>query len=445
MSVPKDQYFLVDRQAIEKIAGFVDVAGRRVLEVGPGEGSLTRALLDRGAVVVAVELDPILVDRLKTTFAGEIAEGRLHLIQGDATRVDLPPFDVVVSNLPYSISSKITFRLLEIGFDVAILTYQKEFAQRMVAPPGTPNSGRLSVMVQTYATVKPVLELSPNVFKPRPQVRSWVVRVTPHPPPHPIRDRKVYADVVRVLFSHRRKTVRKGLKSGKNIFDAETIERAVDTLPDEILQRRPEELSLAEFAEIANMMAGMMEGGPVYPPGEDTHLLLRAARREVRTSDRVLEIGTGSGLVARELAPLAAAVTATDVNPHAVRAARSRGVEAVRTDLAAGVAGPFDLVLFNPPYLPTTPEDRIDDWLEHALDGGPTGRKVIERFIEDVGRVLAPFGRILLVVSSLTGISEVRDLFTRQGFVSFAVAEERLEGETLYVLRAVRDLCRCGA
>ncbi|HOI14510.1 MAG TPA: 16S rRNA (adenine(1518)-N(6)/adenine(1519)-N(6))-dimethyltransferase RsmA [Methanoculleus sp.] len=256
MSAPKDQHFLVNKRAVEKIAGFVDVSGRRVLEIGPGEGILTRALLDRGASVIAVEVDPALVEELEVTFAGEIEEGRLEIIRGDAKKVDIPPFDIVVANLPYSVSSKITFRLLEIGFEVAILMYQKEFAQRMIAPPGTPNVGRLSVMVQTYASVKPLLDLSPSSFRPKPQVRSWVVRITPHEPPYPIADREVYADVVRVLFSHRRKTVRKGLRSGKDTFPPQAIERAIADLPDDLLQRRPEDLALEEFATIANKMSG---------------------------------------------------------------------------------------------------------------------------------------------------------------------------------------------
>ncbi|KUG20806.1 MAG: methyltransferase [Methanomicrobiaceae archaeon] len=179
----------------------------------------------------------------------------------------------------------------------------------------------------------------------------------------------------------------------------------------------------------------------VYPPEADTRLLLAAALREVRPSDRVLEIGTGSGEIAHALQASAALVVATDISPHAALAAKRRGVAVIRTDLFAGICGAFDLVVFNPPYLPTSPDDRIDDWLEYALDGGPDGRAVIERFIEEIGRVLAPHGRILLLVSSLTGIDEVREAFSRQGYVSFAVAGERIEGETLVVLRAIRDLC----
>jgi release factor glutamine methyltransferase len=180
----------------------------------------------------------------------------------------------------------------------------------------------------------------------------------------------------------------------------------------------------------------------VYEPAEDTFLLRDAAIAEVRPDDRVLEVGCGSGAVSAALIGRAERVVATDINPHAVRAARGRGVETVRTDLMAGVRGPFDLVLFNPPYLPTQPEERIDDWLEYALDGGPTGRATIERFAADVGRVLAPFGRVLLLVSSLTDPDEVRRLFAGLGYIVLLAAQERVEDEDLLVLRISRDLCR---
>lgn len=179
----------------------------------------------------------------------------------------------------------------------------------------------------------------------------------------------------------------------------------------------------------------------VYAPAEDTFLLRDAALAEVRPDDRVLEVGCGSGAVSAALLGSAGSVAATDINPHAVRAARTLGVETVRTDLMAGVRGPFDLVLFNPPYLPTAPEERLDDWLEYALDGGPTGRETIERFAADVGRVLAPFGRILLLVSSLTGPEEVRKHFAGLGYIVLLAAKERVEGEDLLVLRISRDLC----
>ncbi len=252
MKAPRDQHFLIDKKAIERIAGMVDVAGKRVLEIGPGEGPLTKALLNRGATVIAVELDSGLVENLKIRFARDIKEGTLILIHGDAIRCEIPPFEKVVANLPYSASSKITFRLLDIGFTEAVLMYQKEFGQRMIAPPGTPGVGRLSIMVQTYAKVKTMMQLSPKAFSPPPEVYSWVMKITPRSPPYPIADTDLYALVVRELFSHRRKTVRKGLKTSRSLLGAERTDRIIAALPDEVLMKRPEELSLKEFADIAN-------------------------------------------------------------------------------------------------------------------------------------------------------------------------------------------------
>jgi release factor glutamine methyltransferase len=175
----------------------------------------------------------------------------------------------------------------------------------------------------------------------------------------------------------------------------------------------------------------------VYAPEADTYLLLRAAQAEIRPADRVLEVGTGSGTVAAGLLTTAC-VLATDINPHAAACARKRGLDVIRTDLFAGICGSFDLVLFNPPYLPTQPEERIDDWLEYALDGGVDGREAIERFSLLAGTILAPGGRILLLISSLTGISEVSALFERRGYRVSIFAEESLEDEILYVLRITR-------
>jgi release factor glutamine methyltransferase len=172
----------------------------------------------------------------------------------------------------------------------------------------------------------------------------------------------------------------------------------------------------------------------VYQPEADTCLLLETAMKEVKAGDRVLELGTGSGLIATEIARITR-VVATDINPHAVLSAYNSGIEVVRTDIVAGIRGPFDLILFNPPYLPTQPEERIDDWLEYALDGGETGRAVIARFAAEAGRVLAPGGRILLLISSLTGLSEVSEVFTRHGYTVEVVTQQVVEDEVLYVLK----------
>ena len=175
----------------------------------------------------------------------------------------------------------------------------------------------------------------------------------------------------------------------------------------------------------------------VYQPEADTYLLLDAARKEVKPGDRILEVGTGSGLISRELAKVSG-VVATDINPHAVLCARKAGIDVVRTDLFAGIRGSFDLILFNPPYLPTQPEERMDDWLEYALDGGESGRAVIERFARNIGDVLAPGGRILLLISSLTGLSDVQALFAGQGYSVGIAMQQVVEDEMLYILKIIR-------
>ena len=193
------------------------------------------------------------------------------------------------------------------------------------------------------------------------------------------------------------------------------------------------------FLPFLSYHSGMSyDSGQVYEPEADTFLLLEAARAEIRPGDRILEIGTGSGYIAAELSRVADVLT-TDINPHAVVAAKDRGVETIRTDFFAGIKGTFNLILFNPPYLPTRPEERIDDWLEYALDGGLNGREAIMGFANEAGRVLSPGGRILLLISSLTGLYEVQEIFSVQGFSSEVVREQTVEDEILYVLKMVRS------
>jgi release factor glutamine methyltransferase len=169
----------------------------------------------------------------------------------------------------------------------------------------------------------------------------------------------------------------------------------------------------------------------VYPPSEDTYLLRDAAVKEARPDDIALEVGTGSGLVAEALAERAERVVATDVNPEAARAARERGIAAVRTDLVACLDASFDLVVFNPPYLPST-DETPDDGLSRALGGGRTGREVAERFLENVRRVLSPDGRVMLVVSTASGVEEFEN---RDDYSVGRVASERYFFEEIVVLR----------
>ncbi|UPW00087.1 class I SAM-dependent methyltransferase [Halorussus gelatinilyticus] len=188
----------------------------------------------------------------------------------------------------------------------------------------------------------------------------------------------------------------------------------------------------------------------VYQPAEDSHLLADAAVTDLRNTSTetpptddaslALEVGTGSGYVAETVADeTGLRVLGSDLNPHACRQARERGVEAVRADLLDPFRDDaFDAVLFNPPYLPTDPDDERDDWMEVALSGGEDGRKVIEPFLEAVGRALAPDGAVYLLVSSLTGVEEVVALAEREGFSAVALRDESFPFETLTVLKLLR-------
>lgn len=181
---------------------------------------------------------------------------------------------------------------------------------------------------------------------------------------------------------------------------------------------------------------GAAPGDEVYEPAEDSRLLLAAALEEVTPEDRILEIGCGSGIISRALLPRARRVVATDVNPAALGSLRGTGVDAVRADLFSGIRQRFDLILFNPPYLPTGEEEVLEGWLNFAFDGGETGRETICRFLEGLKDHLEPAGgRALLLLSSLCGPGEVEAKARAEGLAVEVLLRERYFFEELLVMR----------
>lgn len=202
------QNYLIDDFKREKILNYADLSSKdTVLEIGPGIGTLTIPLSFRVHEVVAIEQDPfiasILEERLKKN-----KQDNVSVINADALKVDFPSFNKVVSNLPYQISSPITFKFLEYEFDLGILMYQKEFAERMNAPPGNKNYSRLSVMLYFKAHIELLDTLSPQSFLPPPKIESVIVKLFPKEN-HKIND--FFTDVCRALFQHRRKKTAKSL------------------------------------------------------------------------------------------------------------------------------------------------------------------------------------------------------------------------------------------
>jgi release factor glutamine methyltransferase len=194
---------------------------------------------------------------------------------------------------------------------------------------------------------------------------------------------------------------------------------------------------MAHGAEIKGQGHGFQDGSnslrlpvpdEIYPPAEDTRLLLRAALQEA------IEIGSGSGLICTELACRVRSIVATDISPIATRWVKSLGIEVVRADLFQGIEARFDLVIFNPPYLPTSIEERIPGWLNAALDGGASGRDVIFAFLEQLGSHLSSRGRALLLVSSLNGLRVVEEKARALGLEVSLKATEGCFFEELHVI-----------
>jgi 16S rRNA (adenine1518-N6/adenine1519-N6)-dimethyltransferase len=243
------QHFLIDsRVAARQVAHARIRPSDVVLEIGPGLGVLTRLLAARAKRVVAIEAD--------RKFAAYLREQLpdVEVISGDALKVEWPRFDVIASNLPYQISSPLTFRLLEHSFDRAVLMYQWEFARRMRAKPGTPDYSRLTVGVYRRAECEILERVPRNAFHPQPNVDSAIVSLVPRPAPFRLSDADRFDAVVDALFAHRRKTVENGLRLGWRglASSAEVLEAALPNLPHRT--RRVGELSPEEIARIAEAL-----------------------------------------------------------------------------------------------------------------------------------------------------------------------------------------------
>lgn len=173
----------------------------------------------------------------------------------------------------------------------------------------------------------------------------------------------------------------------------------------------------------------------VYEPCEDSFLLAQAALSEIKGSESVLEVGCGSGIISAVIKNNTyARVTGIDINPYAAACTRDNGVEAIIGDLLGCIRGKFDIIIFNPPYLPTNDNERTNDWINIALDGGNDGRKVIDRFLEEAGSYLVKDGKILMLVSSFTGIEEVKSRMESLGYDVEEKNRSRYSFEELVVI-----------
>lgn len=261
------QNFMVSPHAVEMLVKAARVKPNDVVvEIGPGLGVLTRRLLEACRGVVAVELDPTLVELLPGHIPPQLRE-KLLLIHDDFLKVDLTKiFDEaqkrlgprghvrVVANLPYSITTPAIARVIESGlpFESMTVTIQKEVAQRLVAKPGGRVCGAITVLVQFYTHPEIAGKIGPDAFFPRPKVDSAVVHFEFYSePPVEVDNKKLFFTLVRTSFGHRRKMLRNTLRALH--FSPEEL-RAAFAQSGVSPERRPETLSLKEFAALANAL-----------------------------------------------------------------------------------------------------------------------------------------------------------------------------------------------
>ena len=249
------QNFILDLNVTRRIAraaGPFD--GFDVIEVGPGPGGLTRALLETGTRrVVAIERDPRALAALQELAAAY--PGRLELVEGDALELDPAALTdaprKIVANLPYNIATALLLRWLDnIGaYDSLTLMFQREVAERLVAVPRSPAYGRLSVIVQWLAEPKILFDLPPRAFVPPPKVTSSVVSLMPRAMPLAPANKATLERVTAAAFGQRRKMLRASLKSLG--VPVETLLAAASVMPT----ARAEELSIEKFCALARALA----------------------------------------------------------------------------------------------------------------------------------------------------------------------------------------------
>ena len=237
------QHFLEDEAIVSRIVEYADLGPKDwVLEIGPGPGNLTAALAAKAEEVYAVEIDPEMAAQLSGRFSN------VQVIAGDALKVELPACNKIVSNLPYQISSSLTYRLLSRPFEMAVLMYQWEFARRLKAAPGSEDYGRLAMTAGFFCQAEILEKVSKMAFRPVPQVDSAIVRLLPRKD-RPAGDAVELIRLAQGLFNNRRKKVKKGLAS----LGARGPDLA--GLDSDLLEKRPEQLSPDEAAGLVGAIS----------------------------------------------------------------------------------------------------------------------------------------------------------------------------------------------
>ena len=243
------QNYLIDKNKRDQIIDFGNITKDDViLEIGAGIGTLTIELARKAQKVIAIEQD----EKICNILAGRLKKENIdnvELINDDAIKVDFPEFNKIISNLPYQISSPITFKFLDYDFDLAVLMYQKEFANRMKGEVGTKNYSRLSAMLYFKCDVETLTDVSNESFIPKPKIDSTVVRLTPKENKIPSDDFKTYSKFTKALFQHRNKKIKNALIDSRHI---------INNIDKKVLKRRLNEISDEKLNEYLKMRVVML-------------------------------------------------------------------------------------------------------------------------------------------------------------------------------------------
>ena len=264
----RGQSFLTNHSVARDIVDLAELSEQdEVLEIGGGFGVLTRWIAEKTRKVHVIEIDPKLVKALGDALKGFT---NVNIIEGDALKVDLPRVNKIIANLPYSISSEITFRILrEIEFDDAILMYQKELASRLVGYPGTTEYSRLTINVQYYAEVEEILEVPADMFYPVPAVDSTVVRMTPRKKGSFARDDAVFHWMIAGIYPYPNKNLRNALQIWfRNLrIDKKLSDKVLIRLEGVLTgKERLRTINLDQLVRLSDVLLLLIEDGTIAGP-----------------------------------------------------------------------------------------------------------------------------------------------------------------------------------
>ena len=259
------QNYLIDKNKRDQIINFGDIDKNDVvLEIGTGIGTLTIEIAKRAKKVIAIEQDKKICEILAKRLKDEKIDN-VELINDDALKVEFPKFNKIISNLPYQISSPITFKFLDYDFDLAVLMYQKEFADRMNGEVGTKNYSRLSAMLYFKCNVEKLTNVSSESFIPKPEIDSTVVELTPKENRISDEDFEIYSNFTRALFQHRNKKIRNALIDSRHIItdlDKKEMKRRINEIEsdelEEYLKKRVVNLTPEEIFSISKQLNSIL-------------------------------------------------------------------------------------------------------------------------------------------------------------------------------------------